>query len=44
VVGNAVSMKIASICKGGKNLIKVRNMHYFFEGVNFAYWSLGAIC
>jgi len=37
VVGNGVNMIIASICKGGKNLIKVKNMN-FFEDANFACW------
>jgi len=30
-VGNGVSMRIASICKGRKNLIKMKNMHYFLK-------------
>jgi len=31
VVGNGVSMRIVSICKGRKNLIKVINMFFFLK-------------
>jgi hypothetical protein len=27
-----VSMRIASVCKSGQNLVKMKNMHSFFEG------------
>jgi len=43
-VGNGVSMKIASICKVKKKSCKSEKYALFFEGVNFAYWSLGVIC
>ncbi len=33
MVKNGVNMRIASICKNKQNLVKMRNVHSFFEGV-----------
>jgi len=44
VVGNGVKVRIASNCKGMKKSYKSEKYALFFEGVNFACWSLGAIC
>jgi len=44
VVGNGVSMRIASIYKGQKKTYKNDKYVFFFEGVNFVCWPLGIIC
>jgi len=31
VVRNGVNMKIALVCKNKQNLVKMRNMHFFFK-------------